>query len=178
MRTFRYRVNVHGHAFFLEYPGPGHMRNVENVDWSDQQGLRRGWGVTFRAQPNRDNYFHVSLPVASGLPLFNPYEQTIQDSVSRWYSVRLTFQLNGPAQLFHLGFFDGRNRFHTLDRRPNLGISSRQEVVIPIERRRSPSVAFGLSVGINFGQPDSSVLFEGVEATFETVFIEPSDPRP
>ena len=177
MRTFQYRVKVHGQAFFLEYPGSAYMRNAENVDWADIVGLRRGSGVTFRGQPNRENYFHVSIPTFSGLPLYNPYQQEMGESSCKWHSAILTYQINGPAQIFHLGFFDGARRFHE-ENRPNISLVSGRQVVIPAASRRVPTVGFGLSLGVFFGQPDSSITFQGVEAIFETTFFEPSDPRP
>jgi hypothetical protein len=178
MRTLQYRVKVHGHAFFLEHPGSAYMRNAENVDWADIVGLRRGSGVTFRGQPNRENYFHVSIPTFSGLPLYNTDLQATEESSSKWYSAAFTYQLNGPAQIFHLGFFDGNHRFHEVNGRPNIGLVSGRQVVIPIGSRRVPRVGFGLSLGVYFGQPDSSITFEGIDAVFETTFFERSDPRP
>ncbi len=154
------------------------IRQSPDINWTDQQGLRRGSGVTFRGQPNRDNFFHVPLTIPIGLPLYNPNEERIEQPASTWHSVKLFFQLHGPAQIFHLGFFDGGHRFHTLDRRPNLGIRNAEEVFLAPGPMRVPTVGFGLSVGVNFGGPDSSITFEGAEATFHITLFEPTDLRP
>lgn len=178
MRTFQYRCKVHGQAFVLEYPGSAYMRNAENVDWTDIVGLHRGSGVTFRGQPNRQNYFHIAIPTFSGLPIYNPFLQQIDELSNKWFSAGLTYALNGPAQIFHLGFFDGRTRFYEISGSPNIGLTSGQQKVIPAAQRRVATVGFGLSVGVSFGQPDSSITFEGVEAVFETTLFAPGDPRP
>lgn len=179
MRSFSYSVNVHGTSFFPEYSGPGALRNVDDIHWSDQQGLRRGSGVTFRGEPNRDNYFHTSFPTIWGLPLHNPFLPAEPASLGRrWINVRLFFRVSGPADIFHLGLFDGETRFWESTLRPRLSIRSGGTVDIPRASRRTISAGAGLSVGVAFGATDSTITFLAAEAGFETDFPEETDPRP
>lgn len=176
MQRFDHDVRIHGHAFFLQLPGPGPMRNVSGIDWTDQQGFRQGFGVTFRGQPGRDNFFHASLPSMNNLPLYNPFMQRIGDSGTALKQITVYYQLQGPARIFHLGVFDGGNRFFERTQRPNIDIVSGRSV--RLDSPRIPLVGFGISLGVTFGEPDSSILIQGAVATYTTTFWEPSDPRP
>lgn len=60
---------AHGHAFFPEHIGPEHLRNNGGFPWHDVHGgMRFGWGTAFEMQPNRLNFFHVSIPTPFQLP--------------------------------------------------------------------------------------------------------------
>jgi hypothetical protein len=179
MHAFEYTVSVHGTTFFAERSGPGALRNFQDIHWTDQQGLRRGGGVEFRGEPGTDNYFHASIPLSRGVPIPNPYLAGEFASLgATWTRARLFFQLRGAAKIFHVGLFDGETRFHDVTRRPSLGVGYGAEILVPRERRRSINRAAGLSVGIRFDAPESGVYFEAAHATFETVFLDPSDPGP
>lgn len=175
MRHFDYSTRVHGHSFFLEFPGPGAMNNVSNIDWTDQQGFRQGFGVTFRGKRGRDNFFHTSVPVTDGLPLWNPFLNQISSSGAQVVGVSVAFQVTGPARIFHLGLFDGTERFFVLDRRPSLDIRSNQTITVP---GRGPVVGLGISVGVNFDSDDATIQFRGATVRLRTTFFEPSDPQP
>lgn len=179
MRTFDYRVNVHGTAFFPEYSGPGALRNVSDVHWSDQQGLRRGSGVTFRGEAGRDNYFHVSIPTMAEVPLANPFLAGEPASLgNRWKSATLFFSVSGPAEIFHIGFFDGPTRFFHSTVRPRVGLRSGRAFGIPEASRRPIVQGAGLSIGVSFGTGDSTIAFHAAQGLFETTFFEPGDPEP
>jgi hypothetical protein len=53
---------VHGTAFQPAERPAGGLTNVDGVAWTDLVGLRQGWGSTWQGQPNRSNWFHVSIP--------------------------------------------------------------------------------------------------------------------
>lgn len=179
MRTFDYRVNVHGTAFFPEYSGPGALRNVSDIHWSDQQGLRRGSGVTFRGEAGRDNYFHVSIPTMADVPLANPFLPGEPGSLgNRWKSVTAFFSVSGPVDIFHVGLFDGPTRFFHSTLRPRLDLRPGRAFTIPEASRRPITQGAGLSIGVSFGSSDSTITFHAAHGVFETAFLEAGDPRP
>jgi uncharacterized protein DUF6623 len=48
---------VHGHNVLPEY-----VDRLDNIPGAGVNGLRKGWGVTFRGQGHSFNWFHFSMP--------------------------------------------------------------------------------------------------------------------
>lgn len=54
---------VHGDAFIPRLYGPDHLINVGGIGWTDQQGLKEGHVARFVIRDERQNFFHVTIPV-------------------------------------------------------------------------------------------------------------------
>ncbi len=178
MRHIEHSTRIHGHSFFLEFPGPGAMNNVSNIDWTDQQGFRQGMGVIFRGKRGKDNFFHASVPTTTGPPLYNPFitERVEFTGGGHVLGVSVDFVIAGPAQIFHLALFDGSQRFFVDDRRPSINL--RTNVNVPVTPSRGIVTGLGISVGVNFESDDAQITFRGATVKLRTTFFEPGDQGP
>jgi hypothetical protein len=58
----QHTVWTSGYTFQAQFTGPGALVQVNNVPWSDIVGLKEGFGITYRAEDGKGNWFHVSIP--------------------------------------------------------------------------------------------------------------------
>ena len=61
-----YRMHAHGSVVRPEVYGPDAFENFPGRSWTDQRGLTRGWGTTFRGRANTGNWFHSPISVVKG----------------------------------------------------------------------------------------------------------------
>ncbi|GAA1273414.1 hypothetical protein GCM10009677_28250 [Sphaerisporangium rubeum] len=54
---------VHGNVFIPRLYGPDNLRNIDNIGWTDQQGLKEGHVARFFMLDEKQNYFHAPVPV-------------------------------------------------------------------------------------------------------------------
>lgn len=55
---------VHGHSATIELNtrGRGPGEDIDGYQWTAVEGLRVGWGVTYRGQDESDYWFHFAIP--------------------------------------------------------------------------------------------------------------------
>lgn len=121
-REYTVYTAVHGTAFHIEYPGPSYMNNVEGVDWTDQQGLRRGWGLELALDMGKENFVHIPVQTITGFPsINNGREQQMPSwSISR---IQVDYEIRGTQSdidIWHCGVFRGKKRIISLSNRPRL----------------------------------------------------------
>jgi len=61
-----YYMGAPGYVVRPERYGPEVFENIGALRWTDQQGLSRGWGTTFRGRANAENWFHFPITTPTG----------------------------------------------------------------------------------------------------------------
>jgi hypothetical protein len=105
------RIWTHGTTAVAENVGPGGLRDVREIPYSNVVGMRGGAGAVFRGEAGRYNWFHFSLPVFSTFPLYNyrvspPRHQDYQ--VELFKVIALLLIANAEVNAVHV--WDGTER--------------------------------------------------------------------
>jgi hypothetical protein len=98
---------VHGNSANIELNnrGRGDREDIGGRDWTAVEGLRLGWGVTYRCQDNSDYWFHFAIPTP-----------VIDDGVrARLRRVMLLFTAGTGVTLSSVHVWDGVNRVLSKD---------------------------------------------------------------
>jgi hypothetical protein len=174
---------VHGNSVALQYPGgggaadwtsnpPSRMENVTDADqqhaWTDQFGLRKGNGATFRGRSGQSNWFHFSIPTPV---IFN-------DARVQLLRVFVLFNSEPGVEVDLVAAFDGPNNIALAMDRPS-GLSGRHDGTAGLadladgETRfptsQNPSIFWGVdfSVHVSF-HVDGNITFTTAGADFLT----------
>jgi hypothetical protein len=152
-------AQVPGYAVRPETYGPGVFQNVNGVPWTDQQGLSRAWGTTFRGKKDFRIWFHF--------PITTP---TILAGVRQKCNLAAVTLNLAPAdaflQSFHL--YDRLNRFFFRD---NLNETGDLDDTVVMNRNmftfpdHEVNGWVGISVMIFF-DADADVTFTGAGVRF------------
>lgn len=148
--------SAHGVQFFPEWPGPDQFENVNNIGWTDQSGLRRGWGVQFRGRDGKHNWFHCAIPT---LGLYVHLGTVLQE-------IHVSFETFGNAVVDRIHVWGGRDRLYARD---GLALSG-DHIKNPFVDFVNLPVKGGLNVCVhaNFGPNGSEILFSGAYVRYET----------
>jgi hypothetical protein len=150
---------VPGYVVRPERYGPDVFQNVGGLGWTDQQGLSRGWGTTFRGKAGISNWFHF--------PITNPTILAGTRLFCNLAAVTANLQATDAfLQAFHL--WDRVTRFAAFD---NLNVTgdfgniwSAGQTVFTFPDHQVDG-AVGISVLVFFDS-DSEVTFTGAGLRF------------
>jgi hypothetical protein len=155
-----YGLSVHGTSVVAE--DPTGLDHAGPVPYTDVIGYRRGWGNTFRGDPNTFNWFHIAVPTLN----------LKGHATAALGEVRIDFLTTGTARVDLVHLWDGHSFLRSFqnvnasgdfreESRPNKS-SWQFEPPLPMER------ALGISVGVAFGAESSDILFTTAYARFVT----------
>jgi hypothetical protein len=133
---------VHGNSADIELNkrGRGPGEDIDGLNWTAVEGLRRGWGVTYRCQDNSDYWFHFAIPTP-----------VIDDGVrARLRRVMLLFTAGTGVTLSSVYLWDGVNRVFTKDGLAIGGsnvslVNERNSFVLP-----NREVFWGVGISVQF----------------------------
>jgi hypothetical protein len=151
-------LSVHGTSVVAE--APGNLEHAGGLAWSDVVGYRRGWGNTFRGRANTFNWFHFAVPTLN-----------LEDHASADLAeVRVNFLVNDPARVQSVHIWDAHVRLQAFD---NLNLRGDFRTQVAPNQNSwlfQPALnmngGLGISVGVQFRNPASDVLFTTAYARF------------
>jgi hypothetical protein len=181
MISLRTRTFVHGNAVFLQLPGGAglvftvgsSMANVANHAWTDIVGERQGPGVVFRGNAGNMNFFHVSIPSSSTMPIFSPQLITGGDPPEpshNYFSAPLSLisvffdvTVDSGVSIEQVFAFDGRALIPGFPRPPGALLPS--ATVLPLSSGHSINAGLGLSFQVAFAS-QGNITFHSAGAEF------------
>ena len=143
---------VHGNSATIRMNNRGRTEyeNVDGIDWTSLEGLRRGWGVVYRCQDNSEYWFHFAIPS----PVW-------RDEVrARLRRVMVLFTADTGVTLSSIFVWDGPNQVF---RRDGLAIGGRNRTLIDGKNAfntpaREVEWGIGVSVKFYFADPGNVIL--------------------
>jgi hypothetical protein len=160
MAPRNYRIHAPGYVVRPEIYGPDAFENFPGRAWTDQRGLTRGWGTTFRGRANTGNWFHSPIAVPLGWGDADLPERCNE------VIVYLDLPAHTSMQAIHVW-----SRVPLFFRRDGLNVTGNytNRVVLNENQFQFPkrqATAIGISVFVRFNAV-ADVTFSGVEVAFE-----------
>jgi hypothetical protein len=130
------------------------------IPWTAPNGLRRGWGVTYRCQPHSDYWFHFTIPTP-----------VIKDGVrARLRRAFVLFGADPGATLSEIAVYDGKDVVIDLRGLAVGGDHSGLPLENDINAFNLPDreVLFGVGISVKFSFTDAgSVTLNSAGVDFE-----------